>query len=152
MIENIRRRYDGERRNPWNEAECGHHYARAMAAWGGMLALSGFRFHAANKTLIARPLVNRERFRCFWSTATAWGSFTQTLSPEQKRFALSVEEGELGCRTVELRWEPAAAATSITKLGGKEFHHEFHREGAEVTFSFAEEVTLKAGDQLELLV
>ena len=152
LIENIRRRYDGMRRNPWNEAECGHHYARAMASWGGILALSGFRFHAANKTVIARPMINRERFRCFWSTATAWGSFTQTLSPEQKRFALSVEEGELGCRTVELRWEPGAAATSIAKLGGKEFHHEFHRDGAEVTFSFAEEVTLKAGDQLELLL
>jgi hypothetical protein len=31
-ISSTRRRYDGERRNPWDEAECGHHYARAMAA------------------------------------------------------------------------------------------------------------------------
>ena len=34
-IANIRARYDGEKRNPWDEAECGHHYARAMAAWSG---------------------------------------------------------------------------------------------------------------------
>ncbi|MEA2260599.1 MAG: non-lysosomal glucosylceramidase, partial [Acidobacteriaceae bacterium] len=27
-IGNIRSRYDGEKRNPWDEAECGHHYAR----------------------------------------------------------------------------------------------------------------------------
>ncbi len=32
-IGNIRSRYDGEKRNPWDEAECGHHYARAMASW-----------------------------------------------------------------------------------------------------------------------
>ncbi|HEY1341111.1 MAG TPA: GH116 family glycosyl-hydrolase, partial [Bryobacteraceae bacterium] len=46
-IAEIRRRYDGERRNPWDEAECGHHYARAMASWSGILALSGFHYHGA---------------------------------------------------------------------------------------------------------
>ena len=45
-IADIRARYDGLKRNPWDEAECGHHYARAMAAWSGVLALSGFRYHA----------------------------------------------------------------------------------------------------------
>ncbi len=37
----IRRRYDGERRNPWDEAECGHHYARAMASWSAIVATVG---------------------------------------------------------------------------------------------------------------
>ncbi len=32
-IRAIRDRYDGARRNPFDEAECGHHYARAMASW-----------------------------------------------------------------------------------------------------------------------
>ena len=43
-IQNIRSRYDGEKRNPWDEAECGHHYARAMASWSGIVALSGFEY------------------------------------------------------------------------------------------------------------
>jgi uncharacterized protein (DUF608 family) len=56
-IANIRRRYDGERRNPWDEAECGHHYARAMAAWSAVLALSGFRYHGrVDSSLPARQL------------------------------------------------------------------------------------------------
>src|ERR1039458_3884728 len=41
-IENVRRRYDGERRNPWDEPECGHHYARAMSTWSSVVAFSGF--------------------------------------------------------------------------------------------------------------
>ena len=42
-VENVRMRFDGERRNPWDEPECGHHYARAMSAWSTLLAISGFR-------------------------------------------------------------------------------------------------------------
>ena len=38
VVRNIRNRYDGLKRNPFNEAECGHHYARAMAAWSVLRA------------------------------------------------------------------------------------------------------------------
>ncbi len=44
VIEAIRARYDGQRRSPFDEAECGHHYARAMASWAAMLALTGFHY------------------------------------------------------------------------------------------------------------
>ena len=53
-IAESRARYDGVKRNPWDEPECGHHYARAMSAWSGVLALSGFRYHAP-KAAVRRP-------------------------------------------------------------------------------------------------
>jgi len=34
VVTDVRDRYDGRRRNPFNEVECGHHYVRSMAAWG----------------------------------------------------------------------------------------------------------------------
>ena len=37
----IRARYDGRKRSPFDEAECGHHYARAMASWAAVLAWPG---------------------------------------------------------------------------------------------------------------
>ena len=45
----IRDRYDGRKRNPFDEAECGHHYARAMATWAAVLALTGFRYSGVDK-------------------------------------------------------------------------------------------------------
>ena len=33
VVRDIRSRYDGEKRSPFDEAECGHHYARALASW-----------------------------------------------------------------------------------------------------------------------
>lgn len=44
MVTAIRDRYDGEKRNPWNEIECGSHYARSMASYALMAIYSGFTF------------------------------------------------------------------------------------------------------------
>ena len=54
-FESARRRFDGERRNPWDEPECGHHYARAMSAWSGLLAYSGFRYDGPRQTVAMAP-------------------------------------------------------------------------------------------------
>ena len=43
IVKAVRDRYDGLRRNPWDEVECGHHYARAMSSWAVLLALSRIR-------------------------------------------------------------------------------------------------------------
>ncbi len=112
-IGNIRRRYDGRRRNPWNEAECGSHYARAMASWSAIPALSGWTYHAVERSLSAQPRVNEKRFESFWSTGTGWGTFAQTLGPRNV-FSLKVDEGGLVCRTIELSW---GAAVKGVKLG-----------------------------------
>src|SRR5260370_3719354 len=100
-IENIRRRYDGERRNPWDEAECGHHYARAMASWAPVVAVSGFQYHAADKALAVMPVLEPP-VRSFWSAGSGWGSFrTEALG-----LALAVRDGELPVRSARI---PCAA-------------------------------------------
>jgi hypothetical protein len=71
VIKNIRDRYDGHKRNPFNEAECGHHYARAMAAWACGLAWTGFRYSAVDKTMS----INGAEGLWFWSNGYAWGSY-----------------------------------------------------------------------------
>ncbi|MBT7164078.1 MAG: hypothetical protein HN904_14950, partial [Victivallales bacterium] len=68
-IRAIRARYDGHRRSPFNEAECGHHYARAMAAWSGILAWTGFQYDGTTGTMSVTRAGT-----WFWSTGYAHGT------------------------------------------------------------------------------
>ncbi|SEN45496.1 Uncharacterized protein, contains GBA2_N and DUF608 domains [bacterium A37T11] len=69
-IKNIRDRFDGQKRNPFDEIECGHHYARAMASWAGPIALSQFNYSAVKKTMT----FTSKPGTYFWSNGYAWGN------------------------------------------------------------------------------
>ena len=64
-MRDIRNRYDGAKRSPFDEAECGHHYARAMVAWAGVLALTGFNYSGVTKS-IAFAARARDLFLVKW--------------------------------------------------------------------------------------
>jgi len=79
MVTAVRDRHDGVRRNPWNEVECGHHYARSMSSWALLLASSGVQTNMAERELHFAPQMDistdENIFQSFWSTGTAWGTF-----------------------------------------------------------------------------
>ncbi len=54
-VADIRNRFDGKKRNPYDEPEYGHHYARAMSSWGLIPTLSGFRHDAVSGELTITP-------------------------------------------------------------------------------------------------
>jgi uncharacterized protein (DUF608 family) len=73
IVRACRNRYDGRVRNPFNEYECGHWYARAMASYSLLQGLGGARYDAVDKVLHLHPSVPGD-FRCFLSTATGYGT------------------------------------------------------------------------------
>ncbi len=98
-IASVRARYDGERRNPWDEPECGHHYARAMSSWSAILALSGFDYHAGHQSLAIAPRWKRADFRCFWSTGSGWGTFSRKQDGKRISIETIVHHGALSVRS-----------------------------------------------------
>lgn len=66
----LRDRYDGTTRNPWNEIECGNHYARSLASWGLLLAFTGAQWDGPTRTLSFDP-VHDGSF--LFTTEGAWG-------------------------------------------------------------------------------
>ena len=73
VVRTCRNRYDGSVRNPFNEYECGHWYARAMASYGLLQALTGVRYDAVEKTLYFNSKVGDD-FTTFLSTETGFGT------------------------------------------------------------------------------
>ena len=81
IVKAVRERFDGYRRNPWDEYECGHHYSGTMSSWSLLPALSGYTCNLPKKTMRFAPVINEDAFSCFWSNGKAWGTYAQTRDP-----------------------------------------------------------------------
>ncbi len=78
IVKAVRDRHDGIRRNPFNEVECGHHYARSLASYGVYAALCGFDLDMPNKTVSFDPKLNADSFRAFYAAGGSWGIYERT--------------------------------------------------------------------------
>jgi hypothetical protein len=90
IVRAARARYDGARRNPWDEIECGHHYARALSSWSLVQALSGAQYDGVTGALTFRPRLEGP-FRCVVAAGTAWGLLA--IDPSEATF--EVRHGQL---------------------------------------------------------
>lgn len=148
-VRNTRLRYDGEKRNPWDEAECGHHYARAMSSWSTVIALSGFAFDGAKASLVAVPRLPHARFNCFWATATGWGTFSYRNQPAQTHFTLKVIEGYLACRSIEIS---ATGDRAAIRSGSAVLAGAVERRTATAVVSLHDQLNLASGETLQIEV
>lgn len=90
-ISSIRARFDGAKRNPFSEPECGHHYARSMASWSTLLAFSGFHYSGVDGTM----RITDAEGKWFWSNGSAWG----TVVNRGGHSTLEVIEGSLALKS-----------------------------------------------------
>ena len=117
-IADIRARYDGLKRSPFDEAECGHHYARAMASWAAVLALTGFHFSAVTHTMTVAAADAPVQW--FWSNGAAWGTVAQTPTPAGIAVTLTLLHGELTlCRFVLRGYGEIASDPAKTMRAGE---------------------------------
>lgn len=157
VVAAARGRHDGHRRNPWNEVECGHHYARSMSSWALLLALSGFHCNVAAGTIAFAPAValagGSEEFRCFFSAGTGWGRFEQREEDEGLVATVVVDYGRLHLRQLRLGFsgEVAAGDSRVTAdLNDQPLALRVEWEARAATFHFAQPLAMNAGDKLEV--
>ncbi|MGI8587396.1 MAG: GH116 family glycosyl-hydrolase [Chloroflexia bacterium] len=147
LVEAVRARHDGLRRNPWDEVECGHHYARSMSSWALLLALSGFHCDVAQGQIAFAPALHAADFRCFFSAGTAWGGFAQQISRRELRADLTVAAGSFDLHQLRLN---AAAAGVVADLNSVILPVSATLENGTALISFAAPVALRPGDTLDI--
>ncbi len=96
-IKAIRDRYDGKKRNPWNEIECGSNYARPMASFALLPIFSGYDFDAPNKHIGFSPIIDGD-FKCFFSLGSGWGDYIKRNGTH----TVAINGGELTLKSVKL--------------------------------------------------
>ncbi|WP_448634389.1 GH116 family glycosyl hydrolase [Pedobacter panaciterrae] len=94
IVKACRDRYDGRVRNPFNEYECGHWYARAMSSYGMIQGLTGVRYDAVDKTLHVDSKVGD--FTSFLSTNSGFG----TVSFKDNKASLNIAYGKIPVKKV----------------------------------------------------
>lgn len=94
IVKACRNRYDGAVRNPFNEYECGHWYARAMSSYGMLQGLTGVRFDAVDGTLFIDSKVGD--FTSFISADKGFG----TVSLHKGKPSLTVAYGTIPVKQV----------------------------------------------------
>lgn len=95
-------RYHPSRRNPWNEIECGDHYARSMASHGVFLTACGYEYDGPRGRLAFAPRLTPEDFRCAFTSAEGWGTFAQQTGPAQQTARVTLRWGNLRLATLGL--------------------------------------------------
>jgi uncharacterized protein (DUF608 family) len=123
IVKGLRDRYDGQPRspmprNPWNEIECGGHYARAMSSWSLLLALSGYEYDGPANALRFTPRYTPACFKSLFIGPEGWGSLVQTRRGKTQRNEIVVADGQFNVSRLHL--DPAGHPKRVVaKVNGE---------------------------------
>lgn len=140
IVKSVRDRYDGAPRapiprNPWNEIECGGHYARAMSSWSLLLALSGYEYDGPAGVLRFAPSVTPDSFRSFFCGPEGWGSLAQSRGAGGQRASIAVVSGRLPISRLRLVASGAVQNAKVT-INDAEVPSKFEIVNGEVRITF----------------
>ena len=147
----VHERYHPAKRNPFNEIECGDHYARGLATWGVLIGLCGFEYHGPKGYLGFAPRINQEDFRSAFTAADGWGTLSQKRDAKRQTNRIEVKWGSLSLKTLGFDL-PEGAQSSATEISvaGKTVPADAKQEGRRVTLALAQTSVLEKGEAVEV--
>jgi uncharacterized protein (DUF608 family) len=146
-------RYHAARRNPWNEVECGDHYARSMASYGVFLAACGYEHHGPQGHLGFAPRLTPEDFRAPFTTCEAWGTFGQKRDGARQHETIAVKFGKLRVKTLAFELaEPSPATSAKVLVRGQPVPATVAQEGRRLVVTLQQAAVVQEQESLEVHV
>jgi uncharacterized protein (DUF608 family) len=151
LVRSIHDRYDGVKRNPWNEIECGDHYARAMAAWGCLLGVSRYVYDGPAGRIGFAPRITPNEFKCFFSAAEGWGTLVQHREANSQTNRIELKWGKLRLRTIVLELPENGKPARITvSLADQTLPAKTEHDGCRLAVFLEDDRTIEPGQSLQI--
>ncbi len=148
----IHDRYHPSKRNPYNEIECGDHYARAMASYGVFLSTCGFICHCPDGCFEFKPRLKPENFKAAFTSANGWGSYSQIFETSLGKSELTVKWGEIILNEIAIGLPEQAKSTKISVAYEKKVvPSTIEIKNGIAKVKLKETVKLKEGEKIEFL-
>jgi non-lysosomal glucosylceramidase len=152
-IKTLQERYDGVKRNPWDECECGSHYSRSMASYGVFTAACGYEYDGPKGAMAFAPRVNPENFKAAFTSAEGWGSFSQKYVGKELDASLAVRYGKLRLKTLSLTVPSGNPGRTVqAQVDGKDVPVSIAMAGTRISLSFSSDLLLRADQNLNITV
>jgi uncharacterized protein (DUF608 family) len=149
----IHDRYNGAKRNPWNEIECGSHYARSMASYGAFTAVCGYEYNGPQGYIAFAPRLTPDKFEAAFTAAQGWGSFSQEKKDAALQASLLVRWGSLRLKTFGLAQTAGIAGKTVqASVDGKPVEATLSLAGNQWRVEFKNDLTLKTNQRLTVNV
>lgn len=146
----IHDRYHARFRNPYNEIECGDHYARAMASYGVFTAACGFEVHGPKLHIGFAPAFSADDFKAPFTAPRGWGTFIQKRGElGAQKNSIIVRHGSLTIKTCYFS-TAGKPETCRAAIDGAAVDCNYRAERDGVIVEFAEPKTLTNNQQLEI--
>lgn len=150
IVRGIHERYHPSKHNPWNEVECGDHYARGMASYGVFLGLCGFEYDGPAGRIGFAPRFAPERFRAAFTGCSGWGSIDQARDDAGQHNRIEVHWGELEVREVSCESPVGVAVAQVeVRAGERTLPSSYHQRGPKLVVKLEQPQRLRRGERLE---
>ena len=147
----INDRYAGDKRNPWDECECGSHYSRALSSFGVFTAACGFEYDGPAQSMAFAPRIHPDEFRAAFLAAHGWGTFSQKAADGALTAKLDLKHGSLSLKQLALIAPAGADGKNVSAtIGGRPVQLISSIAKRRVTIVFASPIELKEGQALEV--
>ncbi|HIJ53765.1 MAG TPA: hypothetical protein HPP66_11510 [Planctomycetes bacterium] len=149
----IQQRYHPAKHNPFNEVECGDHYARAMASWGVYAALAGYEYHGPKGHFGFAPRITPDNFRAAFTCAEGWGTFAQKRDSKAQREEIEVRWGRLRLKSLAFAVpENLRKVKVLVKAAGRPVKIDYSLKDGRLDIILKKELVLSENQTLEVSI
>jgi uncharacterized protein (DUF608 family) len=149
----IHDRYDGRRRNPYNEIECSDHYARSMASFGVFQAVCGFECYGPKGHIGFAPRLKPRDFKAAFTAAEGWGTFAQRRHGTTQHETIAVKWGRLKLRSLAFAIPRNLTVNQVRiSMSGKVIPCHYDVTDSRLAIELEIPITLEAGQAMTIAI